>query len=87
MFLSKKDTPKGFNGMWYAGALNLAVCYFNIIMYNLNGGQTMTLVSCTFSLIVSIIIFTFIKRMTTQMLWDRLTKASKSGEDSMDPGF
>ena len=81
MFLSKKDTPKQFLGMYYAGLLNLAVCYFNLYMYNINGGMWLTLVSVILSLGVVITIFTLIKRKTTEILWNKLTKSADADND------
>ena len=74
MFLSKKDTPKQFTGMYYAGLLNLTVCYFNLYMYNINGGSWLTFVAVCVSIGATITIFTIIKKKAAEILWTKLTK-------------
>ena len=82
MFLDKKDIPAGFIPMWYAGIANLAVCYVNLIVYNLNGGLWLTLFSSCISFAVVIGMFVLIKHKTQTMMWKALSK--KSANDSSE---
>lgn len=77
MFLSKKDVPRQYIPMWYAGLLNLGVCYFNLGMYHVYSSTGwLTMLGICISLITTIVIFTTIKNKTSKMLWDKLTKKS-----------
>ena len=76
MLLSKKDIPKGYIPMWYAGIANIAVCYVNLVVYNLNDGYWLTLFSACISLAAAVGMFMIIKNKTRIMMWKALTKKS-----------
>lgn len=73
MFLSKKDTPPQFTGMWYAGLLNIGVSMMNLSIYVLGGTGFALLTTCV-SLGAAIFMFWLIKRKTQEILWDNLTQ-------------
>ena len=80
MFLNKKNTPKVYHGMFYAGLLNLAVSYFNLYLYYVNG-SALSLLACILSLVVCVVVLTYIKRQAQQMLWEKLQQPSRTGMD------
>jgi len=77
MLLSKKDTPKEFMGMYYAGVLNLAVGMFNAFNYAVGGYFFMWICACL-SVGIAITIFMVIKRKTHAITWAKLTKREES---------
>ena len=79
MFLSKKDTPPGFQGMWYAGVANLAVCCLNTLILYLNPSIYQFIIA-VLPLITAIVVFTAIKRRTGAMMWAKLAKGIKNAD-------
>ena len=76
MLLSKKETPKQFMGMYYAGILNLAVGMFNAFNYAI-GAYFFTWICACLSVGVAITIFMVIRRKTLDMTWAKLTEVKE----------
>lgn len=83
MLLSKKDTPKQYHGMWWAGVLNLFVSAVNLSIYVM-GGSFLSLMTTCFSLTVAIVLFIVIKYKARAMLWDSLTREAYDGRNSFN---
>ena len=85
MFLNKKDIPNGYIPMWYAGIVNLVVCYVNLVVYNLNGGYWGTLFASCISLVVAIGMFMIIKNKTRIIMWKTLSNRSEEDKCTTAP--
>lgn len=84
MFLSKKNIPAAFVGMWWAGVMNIITSMMNLATFVFITQSWLSLFCSIVSLVVAVVIFVAIRRMTAKMLWDKLQMGSRqtfSGED------
>ena len=72
MLLNKKDIPKQFMGMYYAGMINLVAAGFNTAIYHF-GGTWVSLVCALVSLAAGVTIHLVIKHKVQAMLWAKIS--------------